>query len=68
MLWKKRYIRRLGGNIKYNEIETLNKENGKPYITIYDEKGIENNKFNIELSITHDNKNATAIVIVEERG
>ena len=58
----------MDGNIKYNEIETLNKENGKPYITIYDKKGIENNKFNIELSITHDNKNATAIVIVEGRG
>ena len=58
----------MDGDIKYNEIETLNKENGKPYITIYDEKGTENNKFDIELSITHDSKNATAIVIVEERG
>ena len=58
----------MDGDIKYNEIETLNKENGKPYITIYDEKGTKINKLDIELSITHDSKNATAIVIVEERG
>ena len=58
---KEAVYKALGSGISYNSIETLNYENGKPYVKIYDSN-------NIEISITHDRTNAIAIAIIEERG
>ena len=58
----------MGFGISYNRIETLNYDNGKPYVKIYDSNNIECEKYNMEISITHDRTNAIAIAIIEERG
>ena len=65
---KEAVYKALGSGISYNSIETLNYENGKPYVKIYDSNNIECEKYNIEISITHDRTNAIAIAIIEERG
>lgn len=65
---KEAVYKALGAGISYNRIEILNYENGKPYVKIYDSNNIECEKYNIEISITHDRINAIAIAIIEERG
>ena len=65
---KEAVYKALGSGISYNSIETLNYDNGKPYVKIYDSNNIECEKYNIEISITHDRTNAIAIAIIEERG
>ena len=65
---KEAVYKALGAGISYNSIETLNYDNGKPYVKIYDSNNIECEKYNIEISITHDRTNAIAIAIIEERG
>lgn len=65
---KEAVYKALGSGISYNRIETLNYENGKPYVKIYDYNNKECEKYNIEISITHDRINAIAIAIIEERG
>ena len=65
---KEAVYKALGAGISYNRIEILNYENGKPYVKIYDSNNIECEKYNIEISITHDKTNAIAIAIIEERG
>ena len=65
---KEAVYKALGFGISYNRIETLNYDNGKPYVKIYDSNNIECEKYNMEISITHDRTNAIAIAIIEERG
>ena len=65
---KEALYKALGDGISYNRIETLNYDNGKPYVKIYDYNNKECEKYNIEISITHDKTNAIAIAIIEERG
>lgn len=65
---KEAVYKAFGSGISYNSIETLNYDNGKPYVKIYDSNNIECEKYNIEISITHDRTNAIAIAIIEERG
>ena len=63
---KRQYIRRFG-NIKYSDIEKLNYKDGKPYVNIYNENGEKNEEYNVLVSITHDIKNAIAMVVIEKR-
>ena len=65
---KEAVYKALGAGISYNRIEILNYENGKPYVKIYDYNNKDCEKYNIEISITHDKTNAIAIAIIEERG
>ena len=46
----------------------MNYNDGKPYVKIYSDDNIEIDKYDINVSITHDKVNAIAIVIIEERG
>lgn len=65
---KEAVYKTLGDGISYNRIETLNYNDGKPYVKIYSNDNIEIDKYDIDVSITHDKVNAIAIVIIEERG
>jgi len=48
-------------NIYFKDIEILNKENGAPYIRI----NKINNIGNVQISISHTNKHATAVAILD---
>ena len=65
---KEAVYKALGDGISYNRIETLNYNDGKPYVKIYSNDNIEIDKYDINVSITHNKVNAIAIVIIEERG
>ena len=55
-------------NIKFDEIEILNDELGKPYITLYGiakEIAKENKITNVYISLSHIKEYATAVVILE---
>lgn len=62
---KEAYIKALGtgfiGDLKLNDIETLNEESGKPYLVIRGERTL-----NTDVSLSHDGNKAIAIVIMEK--
>jgi holo-[acyl-carrier protein] synthase len=50
--------------IPLNKIEILNKKNGTPYVIILD-KNVDN--FEIKISLSHSEKNASAVAVVYEK-
>lgn len=52
-------------NLKFNQIEILNKENGKSYLNLPDNENI--NKYDFKISMSHEKNYAMATVILSTR-